>query len=195
MQNNIFRNIYHIYSSMLAIMNLVVPDNRAAICPDLDSCQGVTIDVVSFNEASAITKNINSTLVTIKNGIAPVLDRTTNLRTWIIGWIWMLTWFELKTFSSYWPYCGVTVGSDPHACKVIRKDLVFNELAATLFMHVDASCLTMMDLTTNHCRIGVCLHLKASYTVPMDVTALKVTLETENDKPIISPSKWFLAYV
>lgn len=84
MQNNIFRNIYHIYSSMLAIMNLVVPDNRAAICPDLDSCQGVTIDVVSFNEASAITKNINSTLVTIKNGIAPVLDRT-NLRTWIIG--------------------------------------------------------------------------------------------------------------
>lgn len=84
MQNNIFRNIYHIYSSMLAIMNLVVPDNRAAICPDLDSCQGVTIDVVSFDEASAITKNINSTLVTIKNGIAPVLDRT-NLRTWIIG--------------------------------------------------------------------------------------------------------------
>lgn len=84
MQNNIFRNIYHIYSSMLAIMNLVVPDNRAAICPDLDSCQGVTIDVVSFNETSAITKNINSTLVTIKNGIAPVLDRT-NLRTWIIG--------------------------------------------------------------------------------------------------------------
>lgn len=84
MQNNIFRNIYHIYSSMLAIMNLVVPDNRAAICPDLDSCQGVTIDVVSFNEASAITKNINSTLVTIKNGIAPVLDRT-NLRTWING--------------------------------------------------------------------------------------------------------------
>lgn len=107
----------------------------------------------------------------------------------------MLTWFELKTFSSYWPYCGVTVGSDPHACKVIRKDLVFNELAATLFMHVDASCLTMMDLTTNHCRIGVCLHLKAGYTVPMDVTALKVTLETENDKPIISPSKWFLAYI
>lgn len=85
MQNNIFRNIYHIYSSMLAIMNLVVPDNRAAICPDLDSCQGVTIDVVSFNEASAITKNINSTLVTIKNGVAPVLDKTTNLRTWIIG--------------------------------------------------------------------------------------------------------------
>lgn len=80
MQNNIFRNIYHIYSSMLAIMNLVVPDNRAAICPDLDSCQGVTIDVVSFDEASAITKDINSTLVTIKNGIAPVLDRT-NLRT------------------------------------------------------------------------------------------------------------------
>lgn len=56
---------------MLAVVNLVVSDNRAAVCPDLDSCQGVTVDVISFDEASAITKNINTTLVAIKNGIAP----------------------------------------------------------------------------------------------------------------------------
>ena len=57
---------------MLAIVDLVMPDNRTAICPDLDSCQGVTIDVISLDEASAITKNINSALIAIKNGIAPV---------------------------------------------------------------------------------------------------------------------------
>lgn len=43
-------------------------------------------------------------------------------------------------------------------------------------MHVDATRLTVMDLTTNHSWVGVRLHLKASYTVPMDVTALKITL-------------------
>lgn len=43
-------------------------------------------------------------------------------------------------------------------------------------MHVDAPRLAMVDLTTNHCWIGVRLHFEASYTVPMDVTALKVTL-------------------
>lgn len=65
-------NTHHINAAMLAIMDLVVSDNRAAVCPDLDSRQGITINVVSFDEASAITKNINSTLVAIKNGIAPV---------------------------------------------------------------------------------------------------------------------------
>lgn len=68
-------NIYHIYAAMLAIVDFVVSDNRAAVCPDLDSCQGVTIDVVSFNEASAVTKNINATLVPIKNCIAPVFGQ------------------------------------------------------------------------------------------------------------------------
>lgn len=43
-------------------------------------------------------------------------------------------------------------------------------------MHVDATRLPVMDLTTNHSWVGVRLHLKASYTVPVDVTALKITL-------------------
>lgn len=133
----------HVYAAVLAVMDLVVPDDRTAVCPDLDSCQGVTVDVIPFNEAPAITKDINTTLVAIKNGIAP--------------------------------YCGIAVRGDPHPCKVICIDLVFNELASALFVYIDAPCLTMMDLTTNHCRIGVCFDLKASYTVPMDIAALKVT--------------------
>lgn len=63
--------MYHIYATMLAIVDLVVPDNRAAVCPDLDSSQGVAVDVVSFDEASTVTKNINATLVAIINGITP----------------------------------------------------------------------------------------------------------------------------
>lgn len=50
-------------------------------------------------------------------------------------------------------------------------------------MYVDAPRLAVMDLTANHCWIGVRLHLEASDTVPMDVAALKVTLEI-NKKPI-----------
>lgn len=57
---------------MLAIVDLVVSDNGAAVRPDLDSCEGVTVDVVSFNEASAVAKNVNATLIAIKNGITPV---------------------------------------------------------------------------------------------------------------------------
>ncbi len=48
-------------------------------------------------------------------------------------------------------------------------------------MHVDTPRLTMMDLTTNHCGVGVRLHLKAGYTIPMDVTALKVTLGMDRE--------------
>lgn len=62
---------------MLAIVDLVVPDNRAAVRPDLDSCQSVAVDVVSFNEASSITEYINPTLVAVKNGIAPAFRRNT----------------------------------------------------------------------------------------------------------------------
>lgn len=70
-----FVNIYHIDAAMLSIVDLVVSDDRAAVRPDLNSCQGVTVDVVSFNEASAVTKNINATLVAIENGIAPVFGQ------------------------------------------------------------------------------------------------------------------------
>lgn len=72
--------IYHIYAAMLTIMDLVVSDNRAAVCPDLDSCQSISVDVVSFDEASAITENVNSTLVTIKNGIAPVFGQNNKIQ-------------------------------------------------------------------------------------------------------------------
>lgn len=50
-------------------------------------------------------------------------------------------------------------------------------------MHVDAPCLAVMDLTANYCWIGVRLHLKAGDAVPVDVAALKVTLDMDEKKP------------
>ena len=65
-------NIHHIYAAMLSVMDLVVPDNGTAVCPDLDSSQRVAVDVISLDKAATVTENVNATLVTIKNGIAPV---------------------------------------------------------------------------------------------------------------------------
>lgn len=67
-------------------------------------------------------------------------------------------------------------------------------------MHIDAPRLTMMDLTTNHRWIGVRLHLEAGYAVPMDVTALKVTLGMDGEIQIqiqndcMSYQKYFLVH-
>lgn len=43
-------------------------------------------------------------------------------------------------------------------------------------MHVDAPGLTVMDLAANHGWIGVRLHLKAGYAVPVDVAAFEIAL-------------------
>lgn len=53
-------------------MDLVVSDNGTAVCPDLYSRQGIAVDVISFDEASTVTENINATLIAIENGIAPI---------------------------------------------------------------------------------------------------------------------------
>lgn len=83
--------------------------------------------------------------------------------------------------TAHWPYCGITVWCYPHPSKVVCIDFVFDELPTALFVHVDATGLTVVDLTTNHSWIGVCFHLKAGNTVPMDITALKVTLELDKE--------------
>lgn len=75
------------------------------------------------------------------------------------------------------PYRRVTVGCDPHTGEVIGIDFVLYKLSPPLLMDVDASRLAMMDLATHHCGVGIGLHLKACYTVSMDVTVLKVTLK------------------
>lgn len=53
-------------------MDLVVSDDWTAVSPNLDSCQGIAVDVISFDEASAVAENINAALIAIENGVAPI---------------------------------------------------------------------------------------------------------------------------
>lgn len=79
------------------------------------------------------------------------------------------------------PYRWVTVGRDPHTGKIIRIDFVLYKLAPPLLVDIDASCLAVVDLTTDHCGVGVSFHLKACYAISMDVTVLKVALKARKD--------------
>lgn len=85
------------------------------------------------------------------------------------------------------PYRWVAVGRDPHTSKVIGIDFVLYKLSPPLLVDVDASCLAMMDLTAHHCGVGVGLHLKACYTVSMDVAVLKVTLKHRSEDMLDGP--------
>lgn len=72
---------------------------------------------------------------------------------------------------------GVAVGSYPHASEIVRVDLVVNELAKTVLVHVDTAGLTMVDFAVNDCGVGARLHLKTGYSVVMDVVRFEITLK------------------
>lgn len=61
---------------MLSVVDLVVSYDGAAVRPDLDPCQGVTVDIIPLDEASPITEYVNSALVTVEDGVAPVIETT-----------------------------------------------------------------------------------------------------------------------
>ncbi len=77
------------------------------------------------------------------------------------------------------PDRGVAVWGNPHARKVVCIDLVLDELASALLVHVDAACLSVMDLTAHYRRVSIRLHLETCYPVPVDAAALKVALQRE----------------
>lgn len=83
------------------------------------------------------------------------------------------------------PYRGVTVGCDPHTSKIIGIDFVLYKLSPPFLVDVDASRLSVMDLTAHHCGVGVGLHLEACYTVSVDVAVLKVTLKYQKREDIL----------
>ena len=80
------------------------------------------------------------------------------------------------------PYGGVAVGGDPDAGEIVRVDSVLNELSAPVLVHVDASCLPVVDLTLHDGRIRARLHLKPCDPVVVDVVRFEVTLETNNKR-------------
>lgn len=77
------------------------------------------------------------------------------------------------------PDRGVAVWGNPHTRKVVCIDLVLDELASALLVHVDAARLSVMDLAAHYCRVSIRLHLETCYPVPVDVAALEVALQRE----------------
>lgn len=69
---------HHIDPSMLAIMDLVVSHDRTAVCSDLNSSQRISINIISLNKASTITKYVNAPLVSIEDGISPRISTETS---------------------------------------------------------------------------------------------------------------------
>lgn len=72
-----YRATHHVYASMLAVVDLVVPDDGAAIGSDLDASQRVPVDVVHFDEAPPIAKYVHASLVPVVDGIPPALKNST----------------------------------------------------------------------------------------------------------------------
>lgn len=60
---------------MLSIVDLVVPYNRAAVGSDLDSRQGVTVDIVTLYQTPPISKYVHPSLVTIEYSVSPGYKR------------------------------------------------------------------------------------------------------------------------
>ena len=72
----------------------------------------------------------------------------------------------------------VTIRRDPDSSKVIRVYFVLQELSSAILMYIDSTGLSMMYFTASYCRISTSLHLKASYTIVVNIVGLKVTLKS-----------------
>jgi len=55
-------------------------------------------------------------------------------------------------------------------------DLILDELSPPVLVYVDASRLTVVDVTLHHSRVRTRLHFKASDAVVVNVVAFKVAL-------------------
>lgn len=56
---------------MLPVVDLVVPYNGAAVGSDLDSRQGIAIDIVTLYQTPSISENVHPSLVTVEYSISP----------------------------------------------------------------------------------------------------------------------------
>lgn len=172
---------------MLSIMDLVVPYNGAAISSDLDSRQGITIDIIILYQSPTIAKYVHSSLVAVEYSVSTGYRGKNLIRTNASGVVEKVgcvgnespgqQCFKIVHRCLFSPYRWVTVGRDPHPSEVISIDFVLYKLPPPLLVDIDASRLAMVDLTTHYCGVGIGLHFKACYTVSMDVTVLKVTLK------------------
>jgi hypothetical protein len=77
----------------------------------------------------------------------------------------------------YIPDSWVTVGSNPNSSEIIWVDFVFYKLSSAIFMNINTTCLTMVNFTSNNCRVSTCLYFKTSNPVIVNVIWFKITLK------------------
>jgi hypothetical protein len=62
---------YHVDATMKTVVNFVMPDNWIATRSNLYTSQSIPIDIIVFNQTAAISKNVDTTLMTIVDLIFP----------------------------------------------------------------------------------------------------------------------------
>lgn len=66
----VWTDIYHIDAPVLSIVDLVMPYNRAAVGSDLNTRQGIAIDVITLYQTPSISEYVHTSLVTIEYGVS-----------------------------------------------------------------------------------------------------------------------------
>lgn len=61
---------HHVDSSVLPVVDLVVPYDGAAVGSDLDAGQGVAVDVVALYQAPAVPEDVHAALVAVEYGVS-----------------------------------------------------------------------------------------------------------------------------
>lgn len=57
---------------------------------------------------------------------------------------------------------------------------IFDELSQPIFVHIDAPCLSMMNVAFHNSRISAGFHLKTSNAIVVDVILLEISLFAEH---------------
>lgn len=61
---------HHVDSSVLPVVDLVVPYDGAAVGSDLDAGQGVAVNVIALYQAPAVTEDVHAALVAVKYSVS-----------------------------------------------------------------------------------------------------------------------------
>lgn len=84
-----------------------------------------------------------------------------------------------KKNRTFIPYGRVTVRCNPDTSKIVWMNLVINKLSPSILVNIYSTCLSMVNFTVDNCWICTSFHLKASYSVVVNVTGIKVALTSE----------------
>lgn len=69
-------------------------------------------------------------------------------------------------------------------CKIIGMYSIFDELAQSILVHINATGLTMMNVAFDHGWIGAGFHLETSYTIVVNIVFLEISLFMTNSNTI-----------